>query len=65
MLRLVPVGLGLASDMALLKSESSLVAKSLLSGWNMAASLSVAFVCEDLVWMSSLNACALFAYKGG
>lgn len=56
---------GLANNMALLKSERSLVAKTLFSGWNMAASLSVAFVSEDLNWMSILNACALFAYKGG
>lgn len=65
MLRLAPVTTGLANDMALLRSERSLVAKSLFSGWNMAASLSVSLVLEVLDWMSSRNACALFAYRGG
>lgn len=59
------MGVGLANDMALLKSDRSFVANSLFSGWNIAASLSASFGFEFLDWMSTRNACARFAYKGG
>ena len=44
----VSVEIGLANDMAVLKSERSFVAKSLFSGSNMAASLSASLVLEVL-----------------